>query len=280
MIPEPLCTDADRIGPAPDIRQWCRRQLENNDGKPMKVTALIGMVGFAGLVLALAPPLLAADPNLMVEYLVQKRVQNLTQENPAADPLSGIKATFEDPNPNPASVSPPEPVPPRSLAAAPVHPLAENKARRHPYSVQIKSARSRDSANFIATKLRNQGAPAFTGHIEIPGKGVWHRVFIGAYTTFESANTAAAALKKGRFPDAFVVKTPYAIAVGPFSSDLERTSARLNLLMKDFLAYSPPDARDIAGERLLLGAFRNRDEARLLSDLLKKEGYRPKLVLR
>ena len=101
---------------------------------------------------------------------------------------------------------------------------------------------------------------------------------IGAFPTFESADAAAVTLQRNRFPDAFVIKTPYTVQIGPFASHLDLTSAKLNLLMKNYIAYTPPG--EMAEERLLLGAFRNPEEARLVVDHLKQAGFSPEVVQR
>ena len=55
------------------------------------------------------------------------------------------------------------------------------------YTIQISSFLERDQAQNLVRWLRERKYPAFLTTSEIPGKGTWHRVRVGRFTTKEAA---------------------------------------------------------------------------------------------
>jgi len=55
------------------------------------------------------------------------------------------------------------------------------------YTIQISSFLERDQAQNLVRWLRERKYPAFLTTAEIPGKGTWHRVRVGRFTTKEAA---------------------------------------------------------------------------------------------
>jgi tetratricopeptide (TPR) repeat protein len=152
--------------------------------------------------------------------------------------------------------------------------------RAYPYTIQVSSDRRKESSYRVAMGLRKQGGLAFTSHAFIPGKGNWYRVFIGVYGTLEEAQKAASGWKKGKFPDAWVVKLPYAVQVSRYDEDQKAKELEADLQKKGYISYSTPDRQDNGKMRLLIGAFKAEKEATKLSKQLKEEGFQSKVVFR
>lgn len=150
----------------------------------------------------------------------------------------------------------------------------------YPYTIQVGSRKNKDASIREAIKIRNKGNSGFVSHAHIPGKGDWYRVFIGCYRSFEEAQQAAFELREQKYPQAIVVKLPFAIQIGVFSSDEELKRFDGNLRSKGYFAFSVPYRLDNNKIRLLIGAYRTEKEAEILARKLKKEGFESKVVRR
>src|SRR3972149_4609258 len=63
------------------------------------------------------------------------------------------------------------------------------------YTVQIAAFQKEEEAKQIVNNLKSKGYPAFIKTSEIPGKGTWHKVRIGTFTTRATAKLYANNLK-------------------------------------------------------------------------------------
>ncbi len=59
--------------------------------------------------------------------------------------------------------------------------------RADPHILQVASMKDGAAATALVEKLKQQGYPAYRESIEIPDKGVWYRVRVGAYPDRETA---------------------------------------------------------------------------------------------
>ena len=91
--------------------------------------------------------------------------------------------------PVPAAAQKPAPKP----APAPAPAVAAAKKGR--YAIQVSAVKDVNSAAKLVDRLRKKGYRAYQIRSEVPGKGVWYRVRVGAY---ESRDAAGATLKKLR----------------------------------------------------------------------------------
>lgn len=71
----------------------------------------------------------------------------------------------------------------RSIADAGI----QTEDRAHPYILQVASMKDGEAASVMVEKLKQQGYPAYRESIEIPDKGLWYRVRVGAYPDRETA---------------------------------------------------------------------------------------------
>ncbi|MFQ5482982.1 MAG: SPOR domain-containing protein [Nitrospinaceae bacterium] len=87
--------------------------------------------------------------------------------------------------------------PPSPVTPIPVTPVAGNKgdtekaAPGFEYWVQVSSFRQARRAEALELKLKSKGYPAFVVPREVPGKGLWHRVYLGRFGGRELAEKAA-----------------------------------------------------------------------------------------
>lgn len=66
------------------------------------------------------------------------------------------------------------------------------------YTIQVAAVKESGSAERLVARLRGKGYPAYQVRVEVPGKGVWHRVRVGAFESRTSADRMLAKLKAGR----------------------------------------------------------------------------------
>jgi len=157
--------------------------------------------------------------------------------------------------------------------------LAEHRGY-YPYMIQVGSFPKKDESLREAMILKNKGASVCISHVHITGKGDWHRVLVGYYQTPEEAQKAVLELKKQEYPNAFVVKRPFAVEVGTFSDDNSLNEMETELLEKGYCAYRVPHGVHKNKIRVLVGAFRVEEEAEAITKILQEQGFKPKVVRR
>jgi cell division septation protein DedD len=149
-----------------------------------------------------------------------------------------------------------------------------------PYTIQVSAFRDLQMSNQVATKLLTNGDRAFTSPVQVPGKGKWHRVYIGYYKTQEEAKVAAAGLKKRSFRYVRIAKKPYAVQVGLVSSEKEVLELKSRLQAKGYLAYSLPAGNEQRQTRILIGAYESKEAAVNLTNQLRKDGFSAEILPR
>ena len=150
----------------------------------------------------------------------------------------------------------------------------------YPYTIHVSSYRNKKKANRLAMELRQKGVPAFVCPTQVSGKGDYYRIFIGFYRTLEETRKTASKLRGQKDLHPLEAKMPYAVQVGKFDSDLERTKLEADLRSNAYLAYSIPDTADNRKANLLIGAYRTEEEAARLAKRLQQEGFKAKVVKR
>lgn len=188
-----------------------------------------------------------------------------------------VRTTAGKPAPPPAKSE-------KSFAAQKVSPSVRPPATEadgpYPYTIQVSAYRESERSIRAATSLIDRGDPAFACPVRIPGKGDWHRVFIGSYRSLEEANKAAAELKKRKFEYIHVTRQPYAVELGLFESDQEARRITSRLRTKGYMAYRLPDPGQSGKTRLLIGAYPSEAEAQELAAQLKKDGFDSRVLPR
>jgi len=187
---------------------------------------------------------------------------------------SSPRAKFEKFNEPPAAGTgrnSPPPAAPRSTAVV-VEP--------YPYTIQVSAYRDPAKSVRAATTLLKEGDPAFACPVHIPGKGDWHRVFIGSYRSRAEAQGAAVELTKRKFQYVRVVRKPYAVEVGLFDSKQSASEIITRLRAKGYITYSLPDRNRPDKTRILIGAYETRNEAQRLSEQLAKDSFTSRVIPR
>jgi len=175
--------------------------------------------------------------------------------------------------------------PPEKAAGRNLSPPVANQnttafAGPYPYTIQISAYRDPVKSVSVATTLVNKGDPAFACPVHIPGKGDWHRVFIGSYRSQAEAQSAAVELKKRKFQYAQVMRNPYTVQVGLVDSKQAAAKIITGLRAKGYITYSLPDIDRRDKTRILIGAYGTRDEAKRLSEQLTKDGFTCRILPR
>ena len=75
------------------------------------------------------------------------------------------------------------------------------------YAIHVSSYRSGENASVEASDLRAGGLDAFTRYESVPGKGMWHRVYIGNFASHGQAAATGKALKSRGVISYYSVKT-------------------------------------------------------------------------
>jgi cell division septation protein DedD len=85
-------------------------------------------------------------------------------------------------------------------------PVAEPKSRRAKFCLQLSSFQDRAEADAFFTEIRNAGYQPFIVEAEVPDKGLWYRVRLGKYETYEDAVAAKEDFEKSQKIIAYVTR--------------------------------------------------------------------------
>jgi cell division septation protein DedD len=107
-----------------------------------------------------------------------------------------------------ASVASAAPVKAAPVKADPVKAdPADERTKNSRYTIQVAAVKDAPSADKMVTALRGKNFPAYQLRGEIPGKGVWYRVRVGAFRDRASAEAMRAKLGRQKI-QGIVVATP------------------------------------------------------------------------
>ena len=216
--------------------------------------------------LAAAAPMTAARPSAQPE---QKPVPPQPEQKPAP-PQPEQKPAPPQPVQKPAAMAP-------AVAETPAPPMVSET----PFTVQISSFRNRQTAFREALKLSKKGDPAFNAHAYVPSKGGdWFRLFIGVFKTAEQAHERARTLKQRGFRYARVVKMPWAVALECSETYPSVEKLEQGLMRKAYLPYRVSAGKSGGDARLLIGAFESEAAAVRQRDMLRADGFSPRMTKR
>jgi len=154
------------------------------------------------------------------------------------------------------------------------------RERSRPYTIQVGSFRDRGRADHLIRDLENRGDAVFTSRARLSEKGIWQRVFVGHYQNYYAAKRAAIGLKRRKFKHYQVVKMPLAVEVASHQDAESMAAVEEALRRRGWLAYRMADPAGEAQERLLVGAFQRKDQARELLERLRAAGFKARLATR
>ena len=147
------------------------------------------------------PPLPEAEPmptpsvSLPAEPVPGTAAMKTAETAPAA-------ATTADP-PAPGKTTQPAATSPSPRAKAPEGLVPESN-----YTIQVRSYSETEDAAREVAELQGEGFVSFSHPVEIPGKGVWYRVYVNAYPTLAAARQGLADLDTARFKGALIRRIP------------------------------------------------------------------------
>lgn len=131
--------------------------------------------------------------------------------------------------------------------------------------------------------LKRSGYQAFISSLTLPGRGTWHRVFIGALATRDAAQNIKDHLLSQDIVEGFIRHLPYAVQVGSSGNYQQLLPLYQKLLSVSLLPYSTPILNASSGKiegRLLLGACYKRADCDLLLSTVKGGGFSAVIVER
>jgi len=141
----------------------------------------------------------------------------------------------------------------------------------HPYSILLSSCRLRESVQKVLLNYHKIGFAPYVVRVELGKNELWWRIFLGHY---KSREEALFTIKEYGLSNAIVIKTPYTILIGNYSSG-DKAAEKLQSFKE--LGYSPYIVeQDENNCQLVVGAFNKRKDAEnqridLLSDGIKNQ---------
>ncbi|MFC1516171.1 SPOR domain-containing protein, partial [Thermodesulfobacteriota bacterium] len=139
--------------------------------------------------------------------------------------------------------------------------IATKRTHLYPYTIHIASYRDKEKSNKLVKTLRDEGILAFSTLVDIPGKGVWHRISVGYYETMKDARNDAFTLTDKKSLYANIVEKPYAILIGVFDSDNELQLVESKLWSMGYTPYRVPEEQHKGRNRLYIGAYSSKENA-------------------
>ncbi len=127
----------------------------------------------------------------------QYKVPAAAKPNPAAKTPAVKPKPVAKPSPPRPSVTKPAPEKKSAPKPAPVAPPQPERAQGR-FTIQVAAVKETANAKRLVDDLRKNGYPAYQVRVMVPGKGVWHRVRVGAYTSRDAAEQMLKKLKAGK----------------------------------------------------------------------------------
>jgi tetratricopeptide (TPR) repeat protein len=151
---------------------------------------------------------------------------------------------------------------------------------RYPYTIFISTYQDPKVTKNKALNLIKTGNPVFVSHAYFKDSGHWYQIYFGWYKSITAASEAAEKLKKRQFRKSIVVKKPYAVQAGIFSTEEMLEKMETILIGLNYPAYRIPDAVNAEKIRLLIGAYSTETVPDKLIETLKTAGFEPMVVRR
>lgn len=153
--------------------------------------------------------------------------------------------------------------------------LRPNQNSTYPFTIQIGSYPTKAQAHSVVDDITLKGDNAFFNLAHIAGKGDWFRVFVGYYANEAEAYAKAEYLKRGSTGQANIVKRPYTLQIGRFlKTDQALVSKKRFIKSKGYFGYIVVDKYEPDKIRLLMGAYKTRNEAARRVKELNREGIK------
>ncbi|MDY6861737.1 MAG: SMP-30/gluconolactonase/LRE family protein [Thermodesulfobacteriota bacterium] len=150
---------------------------------------------------------------------------------------------------------------------------------KYPYSIKVSSNLSIEKAKETVQNLNESGLTAYYFQAEVTGKGIFYRVFLGYFPDENSAGSFNSLLPeeyRGR-----IFYTPYTLELGMYESKAIMEEEKNKLINSGFYPYIITGfSGSKKSYRLILGAFKTEEEAKILQWQLNEKEIESRLVLR
>jgi len=137
--------------------------------------------------------------------------------------------------------------------------------RPAPWSVHVGSYLSESAGERLVERIDAAGELAFVAPVDLPGKGRWYRVYVGAYGDSTAAGRALGrVVEAGLVEEGMVRSAPMAFRLGAYADRAGAERARDSFRARGVPAY-------VTGEgpaRVWAGAYASREEAEPLARVL------------
>jgi len=137
--------------------------------------------------------------------------------------------------------------------------------RPAPWSVHVGSYLSESAGEGLVERIAAAGELAFVAPVDLPGKGRWYRVYVGAYGDSTAARRALGrVVEAGLVEEGMVRSAPMAFRLGAYADRADAERARDSFRARGVPAY-------LTGEgpaRVWAGAYASREEAEPLARVL------------
>ena len=206
-------------------------------------------------------------PSMQTEKPVEQKTDLDTL--PVKKPVTLSKA----PEPPPVYMKKTLLTPPGDVKTAPN--LSPPPTVNHPYSLHMGSFKTQKLAEKALAALNKKGLTPYWTVVDLGGRGVWYRVFVGHFKTVDAANAFQAqhGIKADR-----ILKTGYSVQVGRYLSKEEMDQQYSFLKESGYCPYIIMQPQN--QYQLLVGAFQTAKAADHLASRLKASGMEGKPISR
>jgi cell division septation protein DedD len=130
------------------------------------------------------------------EALPENREDTKIPKKPEPTPLPPARIAESSQKAAGAEPSEKKSAPSEGKDAQPPPEITVADVKKGSYTIQAASVRNKPDADRMVSKLRKGGYPAYLLTSQIAGKGTWHRVRIGTYSSSDAAKPVLAKLRK------------------------------------------------------------------------------------
>jgi VCBS repeat-containing protein len=154
------------------------------------------------------------------------------------------------------------------------------KPKDLPYVLLISAYSEQKKAFEVAKHFRNKNDPTFNSYTDVPDTDKDHEIYYGYYQSAQDTGSVIETLKKRNFRQFDLKKKPYAICVGIVDQQHDLAKLESQLAKKGYLSYAIPvyDRPDL--QKVYVGAFKTKSEAKACYEKMKADGFLPTIVLR
>jgi VCBS repeat-containing protein len=172
----------------------------------------------------------------------------------------------------------PDGCPKPKIAPKPKVPLKDRET--YPYTIQINAYPNKAKVMDIIRKFRTKGDPMYMSYIKQSPTEDSFGIYYGYYQSFDAVKKVAAQLKARHFRRVDILKMPYCIQLGIFSSDESIDALETKLYKKGYASYRLFQRAGESFIQVLIGAYKTKQGAEHFKALLISDGFDAKIVER